>query len=748
MTNKLTLGSWLGLFVLLGCAEERRGWETEAGGVRARLDEAGLRLSTEAATIQLSLASVGRPAQELSLTSPRFATDPAGASLDRGAGVTEWVTSKGGTLEHGVTLDTPPPGGGPIAVTLRIEGARPVVDADGRGADFVVPSGAVRYGELAVIDAAGRRLPSRMSASGSELFVELDDAGATYPVVIDPTIWAAKEPLSGTETFGYSVAVANGMVIVGNPDADVFKGAVHVFALSGDAFVEVAKLTSPNEALDGFGFRLAASAGVLAVSSFDSTLGSSNADVFEHDGQAWSHVAQFASLGYIESMATDGTTVLVGALGQVAVLELQAGTWIVAQTLSGPELSQFGSSVAVRGDWAFIGAPADPDALGTAVGSVWVYHRVTGAWELSQVLTAAEPLEFGTFGTSVAVHGSRAIVGSVITSHGLNDGSAYVFDLVGDTWTETAQLFTPGPEASGNSFGAAVAVAEGHAFVGGPDSSSPLTLSGAVHVFSFEEDNLEDLQTVSGQSRAGRFGRAIAVENRFAAAGSKAGTVIPLVLVGQPCQGGGKCATGHCFDGHCCDKACDGQCEACDVPGNEGLCTTIDGAPHPGHPPCDGSCVDGVATPAGTCNGGRVCTVPGPVTCSPFACGQTECLTSCQSSAECAPGYGCDLATRSCLPDSTTCDGEHTLSRLDGTTESCAPYRCAAEGACLSRCTQTGDCVAGFVCNANGSCTDIDEQASGGCALDADGSTGASGLALGFGILAWTLVRCRRARRC
>src|SRR5439155_17205445 len=39
---------------------------------------------------------------------------------------------------------------------------------------------------------------------------------------------------------------------------------------------------------------------------------------------------------------------------------------------------------------------------------------------------------------------------------------------------------------------------------------------------------------------------------------------------GSACTSTTVCAVGSCVNGICCDRACDGQCEACDVPGHEG----------------------------------------------------------------------------------------------------------------------------------------------------------------------------------
>ncbi len=54
------------------------------------------------------------------------------------------------------------------------------------------------------------------------------------------------------------------------------------------------------------------------------------------------------------------------------------------------------------------------------------------------------------------------------------------------------------------------------------------------------------------------------------------------------------CGASPCVDGYCCDQPCDGQCEACNLEGLEGTCTTVpDGSDDPMlGTACDGSDVD------------------------------------------------------------------------------------------------------------------------------------------------------------
>jgi hypothetical protein len=149
---------------------------------------------------------------------------------------------------------------------------------------------------------------------------------------------------------------------------------------------------------------------------------------------------------------------------------------------------------------------------------------------------------------------------------------------------------------------------------------------------------------------------------------------------GAPCTLGGECKTGACVDSVCCDHACTSSCYACSrsrTNQSDGTCAPVKtGADAAGACPkdnagcgndgnCNGSgsceqwgsshvcqpamCSNGVAFPAGTCQGGN-CAVGNSMTCAPYACGGSTCKKSCGSDADCAaadycylPGSDCEL---------------------------------------------------------------------------------------------------------
>ncbi len=147
----------------------------------------------------------------------------------------------------------------------------------------------------------------------------------------------------------------------------------------------------------------------------------------------------------------------------------------------------FGDAVAIDGDRAIVGAYGD-DTQGGFAGAAYIYHRVGSTWQKQAKLLAPDGAAEARFGTSVAIRGNWAVVGAAHHDlHGENAGSVYVWRLVGSTWVFAAQLFPPEPEQFGF-FGCSVStdgdrIAVGSYFedvtIGGTNYAS----NGAAYVF-------------------------------------------------------------------------------------------------------------------------------------------------------------------------------------------------------------------------------------------------------------------------
>jgi hypothetical protein len=402
-----------------------------------------------------------------------------------GARVTEWYENRTEGLEQGYTVWSAPGGEGTrLTIAMRLDGElRAKVGAGGQRARFVDRRGRVRlrYEKLAVWDATGRALDARMAGGGRELRVEVEACEAVYPVTIDP-IFVEAAALSGSTTsagdqFGNSVAISGSTAIVGVPLDDSsgtndFAGAAFVFernADGADAWDEVARLTgSTTTANDQFGFSVAIDGSTAIVGArLDDSPGTDDdagaAFVFERNAggaDAWDEVARLTS-----SANTGGDL--------------------------------FGWSVAISGSTVVVGAPGD-DSLGTidAEGAAFVFERNAGgadAWGEIARLTGSTATAFASFGNSVAISGTTAVIGAPFDDNpSANDtaGAAYIYERNAGgagAWDEVARL-TGSTTTTDDLFGYSVAISGSTAVVSAPTDDSPDTNDGAGAAFVFERN--------------------------------------------------------------------------------------------------------------------------------------------------------------------------------------------------------------------------------------------------------------------
>ncbi|CCQ74846.1 Ig-like domain-containing protein [Magnetospira sp. QH-2] len=176
--------------------------------------------------------------------------------------------------------------------------------------------------------------------------------------------------------------------------------------------------------------------------------------------------------------------------GAAHVYHYENGSWNLATSLqaSSPETPSyediFGSSVAIDSDAAAGGQPrvvvgAGGDGTGFWSGQAYVYDFDGTNWNQS-ILVNPQVSSNDYFGGYVEVDGDTVVV-SNFGNHG-GQGEAYVFELSGGTWSETARLhdmIPAGSRVSSDEFGEALAI-EGDLLV---TSSRDASGGGAVYVF-------------------------------------------------------------------------------------------------------------------------------------------------------------------------------------------------------------------------------------------------------------------------
>lgn len=253
-------------------------------------------------------------------------------------------------------------------------------------------------------------------------------------------------------------------------------GAVYVYTRSGSTWSAPVYIKASNtESGDAFGSTLSLSAdgNTLAVAAI-----------------------------YEDSISTNQADNSVEGAGAVYIFSRTAGTWSQAAYLKASNAAQtnyFGTALALSSDGGLlaIGAPArNPGGTLYYAGAAYVFTRAGATWSESANLSAQTPVQFGYFGSALAiVDGSTPtlVVGSTGDTGvgGLTGaGAAYVYTRAGTTWTP-ATVMRSSTEAMYGSFGSAITMsADGTTLAIGASSEDATTSAGtmfdagAVHVYT------------------------------------------------------------------------------------------------------------------------------------------------------------------------------------------------------------------------------------------------------------------------
>jgi len=303
------------------------------------------------------------------------------------------------------------------------------------------------------------------------------DSGLVYVFTYDGTTWnelaklAASDPSSFAE-FGWSVFMSNDTLVVGAPLGNLFMGAAYVFTNGVNGWQEKAILTASDAAPgDQFGRSVTIGGDVAVIGApfeggacpGDPLCNSGSAYVFRYDGTTWSEEEKL--------VASD------------AALE-----------------DQFGSSVAISGNLAAIGAPFDDDACpGDPLcnsGSAYVFRYVGTTWrEEKEKLVASDAALEDQFGSSVAISGNLAAIGAPFEGGACpgdplcNSGSAYVFRYDGTTWGHETKLVASDAEFD-DQFGWSIGLDSDKVLVGALfGDGEKVTNSGAAYVYPLSSSN-------------------------------------------------------------------------------------------------------------------------------------------------------------------------------------------------------------------------------------------------------------------
>jgi FG-GAP repeat/Bacterial Ig domain len=439
--------------------------ENPKHGLVADFTSSGVKVGAGTATWSLAFRAYGYgdELQAVSAVAPQAIANRV--EYQRGA-VTEWYLNGPLGLEQGFTIARPPVGKTTEPLTLALTLAGHLTASIDTGSNDVVLSRGngtpvLAYRGLTAYDATGRELRAWVQISGNELRLRVDDAGARYPLVVDPFVQQAKLTASGgvaVTDFGISVGVSGDVVVIGAAsDVGSTTGrSVHVFVRPAAGWngvlTESAKLTAfAGTSGDGFGLSVAVSGDTIVVGAPGADAAQGAAYVFAKPAGGWS-----------------------GALTESAKLTASDAA---------PQRG-FGNLVQASGDTIAVA----PDAS-AGQRTAYVFVRPIGGWtgtltESARLTVSGNPVN-DFFGGSLGLSDDTVVVGAPGFDTNPLPGSAYVYVKPVAGWTgtltEDARLtaFTPpGVEPQGESFGFRVAAgADTIAVVGNPVAGDESTVT-------------------------------------------------------------------------------------------------------------------------------------------------------------------------------------------------------------------------------------------------------------------------------
>ena len=208
------------------------------------------------------------------------------------------------------------------------------------------------------------------------------------------------------------------------------------------------------------------------------------------------------------AIAISGVRFVIAARGALYVYHWIGDEYLLEACIAGPEdaYGMFGEVIAMGDDRIIVGARhATVDGYAYA-GAAYIYARNDGQWVEQARLTASDPVEDAYFGISVAIDGTRAVVGAYQANQ--HRGAAYVFNESSGTWLEESRLVAD-DYGSGSWFGLSVGIDGNRIAVGAPKVDNPGGAQvGRVFMFSLEGNEWQRTAALHADVplRSSRFG--------------------------------------------------------------------------------------------------------------------------------------------------------------------------------------------------------------------------------------------------
>ena len=360
-------------------------------------------------------------------------------------------------------------------------------------------------------------------------------------------------PAGGDTNWGHSVDISETTLIAGYTSYVGNGGGVFIMEYTGKEWELLQQLKTPDgNTRDWFGHAVAIEGDIAIVSAYEhggrkpvagGPLGEGPGlvYVYKRDGGEFAEMAKLQGDGIQNNdrfgFAVDinGNTLVAGTpfhdeeKGAVYVYQLDGNKWNEIVKLQADDAgvkNRFGWDCAVHENTIVVGAPlaAAPARLS---GAAYVFKRQGDTWAQVAKVVPDDGDGGDSFGVSVDVSKSRIIVGANKDENDVNkrsSGSAYIFQGVGDVYTQEAKLTADEPQ-EGAGFGLTVALDVNRALVGAPSTDTKRgDDSGAAYAFIKDGLNwvlqarvipVKGVEEGQGLTSGDNMGSAVAIDGEF-----------------------------------------------------------------------------------------------------------------------------------------------------------------------------------------------------------------------------------------
>jgi hypothetical protein len=481
----------------------------------ANFSSAGAFIRVGAARWQLSLHAYGRG----HVLKPVEAISPVASSnrieYRRGV-VTEWYVNGPFGLEQGFTINDPPSrlSHHPLTLALRFgDGVTATIDKHATSATLRAHATnfEFRYAGLTATDADGKELSASLQRRGRLLLIKVDEAGARYPIVIDPWVQIAEMHLNSSFVrLGTNLAVSGNTLL--SASEPKYQPRAYVLTPKNGSWnnPRIVKLSpSKTQKRNFFGYSVSISADTVVVGDPDYGDYQGIAYVFVKPKGRWRDMTETAiltptgapdNIQFGSSVFVAGDTIAVGAPQPGAQAGLAVFIFVKPPTgwrnmnesakLSGSNFTAsagLGQSVWIDGPTLVAGAYEATVNGQAGVGAAYLYFEPTGGWKNATenaILTPSDGIPGSLFGEAVTASGKTIVIGSGGWSgNGISSsGAAYLFVEPASGWKSTSEnaRLMPSDPCGNCYFGETLSMLKNTVVIGGPANNNSI---GAVYAF-------------------------------------------------------------------------------------------------------------------------------------------------------------------------------------------------------------------------------------------------------------------------